>query len=150
MDTLIINPEEPTLKDKFFKERLEWTKKLEEISLKLKTLDSVAELMTTLYTERQRAVEYYHYIISLLISLNRKYKKSWDDRFEYWTKISQYKYPNEATKNNKIQVELAEQIEIREMLENHSKFILQVINTLDNVIYAVPRRIEIEQINRGK
>jgi len=150
MDTLIINPEEPTLKDKFFKERLEWTKKLEEISLKLKTLDSVAELMTTLYTERQRAVEYYHYIISLLISLNRKYKKSWDDRFEYWTKTSQYKYPNEATKNNKIQVELAEQIEIREMLENHSKFILQVINTLDNVIYAVPRRIEIEQINRGK
>jgi len=146
----IIHPKEESLEDRFAKERLEWSEKITEMSSKMKNIMAVAELMTTLYTERQRAVEYYHYLISLLIGLNKKYNAAYAERHDYYTNKVQIRYPNESTKHNRIQVDLADQIEKREIILNHSRFIDQTIKSLDAIIYAIPRRIEIEQISRGK
>ena len=142
--------QQESLEERFSRERLEWSEKIAEISLKLKNIVAIAELMTTLYTERQRAVEYYHYIISLLNGLNKIYNKSYAEKYDYYTTKSQIKYPNETTKVNKIHVDLADIIEKRQALDNHSKFISSTIQTLDNIIFAIPRRVEIEQILRGK
>jgi hypothetical protein len=106
--------------------------------------------MTTLYTERQRAVEYYHYLISLMIGMNRKYNASYAERQDYYTNKVQIRYPNESTKHNRILVDLADQVQNRAMIDNHSKFIEKTIGTLDNIIFAIPKRVEIEQISRGK
>jgi len=142
--------QQESLEERFSRERLEWSEKIAEISLKLKNIVAIAELMTTLYTERQRAVEYYHYIISLLNGLNKIYNKSYAEKYDYYTTKSQIRYPNETTKVNKIHVDLADIIEKRQALDNHSKFISSTIQTLDNIIFAIPRRVEIEQILRGK
>ena len=153
-DFFNINPdvhtEEESLVDKFARERLEWGQKIEKMSKQMKNVLSVSELMTEVYTERQICLEYYHYLVSILIKKNREYKKQWDERWMYWTHKSNILYPNETQKGNKIQTELADILEQREMIESHSKFILRTIETVDNIIYAVPKRIEIEQISRGK
>jgi hypothetical protein len=143
-------PEKESIEDKFARERLEWSEKVAEMSEQMKSVLKVSELMTDIYTERQRAVEYYHYLISILQKINREYRKQWDERWVYWTHKSNIRYPNETQKGNKIQVELAPILEKRETIENHSKFIDKTIATIDNLIYAIPRRIEIEQISRGK
>jgi len=143
-------PKEESLEDKFSRERLEWSQKVAEMSEQMKSVMKVSELMTDVYTERQRCVEYYHYLISILQKINREYRKQWDERWVYWTHKSNIRYPNETQKGNKIQVELAPILEKRETIENHSKFIDKTIATIDNLIYAIPRRIEIEQISRGK
>ena len=85
-----------------------------------------------------------------MITTNKKYNAAYAERYEYYTIKSQVRYPNESTKHNRIQVDLADLIEKRAMVDNHSKFILATVQTLDNIIFAIPRRVEIEQIARGK
>lgn len=152
-DFLNINPDvkpEESLEDRFNRERLEWGVKVAEMSLKMKQIFEIPELMTYLYTERQRALEYYHYLVSLMIGMNKTYNKSYAEKYDYYTSKSQIRYPNETTKHNRISVDLADIIEKRAILDNHSRFMDRTISSLDAIIYAVPRRIEIEQISRGK
>lgn len=149
----IIHPEvkgEESLEERFSRERKEWDDKIAEISKKLKNVFEVAELMTTLYTDRQRALEYYHYLISLMIGMNKRYNAAYSEKFDYYTNRAQVRYPNESTKHTRILTDLADMVEKRTMVDNHSKFILGTLSTIDNIIYAIPRRIEIEQISRGK
>jgi hypothetical protein len=120
------------------------------MSEQMKSVLKVSELMTNVYTERQRCIEYYHYLISILQKVNKEYRRQYAERFDYWSWKSNIRYPNNNALNNKIQVELADLIEKREKIENHSKYILSTSSTIDNIIFAIPRRIEIEQISRGK
>jgi len=143
-------PKEETIEEKFARERLEWSEKIAGMSLKMKTVLKVSELMTDIYTQRQRCVEYYHYLISKLILINKEYRRRYSERHDFWSFKSNIRYPNETSKNNKIQTELAEVLQNREMIDNHSKFMDKTISTIDNLIYAIPKRIEIEQITRGK
>lgn len=143
-------PKEETLEDKFSRERLEWSDKVAEMSEQMKSVLKVSELMTDIYTERQRCVEYYHYLLSILIKINREYRKNYAERWDYWSYKSQIRYPNNTALDNKIKTELADILEKRELIDNHSKFIDKTVGTIDNIIYAIPRRIEIEQISRGK
>jgi len=155
-DFFNINPDIPaeetkeTLDDKFTRERKEWGQRIAKMNQLMKGMGPLSELMLEVYTERQICLEYYHYLISVLIKVNRKYKKSWDERWIFWTHKSNILYPNETQKGNKIQVELADILEKRELLDNHAKFIDKTLGTIDNLIYAIPKRIEIEQISRGK
>jgi hypothetical protein len=152
-DFFNINPEvkpEKSLEDKFSDERLEWSEKVAQMSEKMKSVMKVSELMTDIYTERQRCVEYYHYLISILIKINKEYRKNYAERWDFWSYKSQIRYPNNTALDNKIKTELADVLEKRELIDNHSKFIDKTVGTIDNLIYAIPRRIEIEQISRGK
>jgi hypothetical protein len=152
-DFLNINPDVPpkeSLEERFNRERLEWNQKIKEMSAKMKQVFEIPELMTYLYTERQRAVEYYHYLISLMIGMNKVYNKAYADKYDFYTHKTQVRYPNESTKHNRILVDLADQVEKRAILDNHSKFMSQCVNTLDNIIFAIPKRVEIENIARGK
>ena len=142
--------EKKSLEERFSGERLSWSAKLQEMSGKLRKALDVAELMTEIYTERQRALEYYHYLISLLIKINKKYKKDYAERHEYYTYKSQQRFTNEPTKNARIQADLEVILEKREMLDNHAKFMDGTIKTIDNLIFGMKTRIDIEQIARGK
>jgi hypothetical protein len=149
-DQIKPDDQKETLEERFSRERLEWSHKIQEMSSKFKNVFTIAELMTTLYTERQLAVEYYHYLISLMIGLNKKYNAAYAERQDYYTNKSQVRYPNETMKHNRIQADLADMVEKRAMLENHSKFIASTIQTLDNIIFGISKRVEIENIARGK
>jgi hypothetical protein len=141
---------EESLDERFAREREEWSEKVSQISRKMKQVFDIPELMTTLYTERQRAAEYYHYLISLMIGMNKKYNAAYAERYDYYTTKAQVRYPNESTKHNRILVDLQDMVEKREIVNNHAKFIDRTIGTLDNIIFAIPKRVEIEQISRGK
>ena len=43
------------------------------MSKKMKDISKIPDLMLDIYTERQRCVEYHHYLISKLIILNKSY-----------------------------------------------------------------------------
>jgi len=139
-----------TLRKKFENERLAWTAKIQEMSQKMRDIFKVNDLMVDIYTERQRAVEYHHYLVSVFKAVNRTYTKKWADRYQYYSYKSQIRFPNERTKELQIQSEMGEISETREELDNHIKFISQTISTIDNLIYGIKYKVEIEQISRGK
>lgn len=138
-----------TLDKQFETERMKWEGIVREMSLQMKRILSLGELMTTIYTERQQTVEYYHYLLSVLIKLNAKYRKEYAEKYDFWTTKSQIRYPNETTKVNKILSEMSDICEKKEKVENHSNFMKNTIATIDNIIYAIPRRIDIEQMIKG-
>jgi len=141
---------EETLEKKFAKERLEWSNKIQSMSQKMKDISHTSELMTDIYTERQRAVEYNHYLISIFQKINRAYRKQWSEKYDHYSYKSQIRFPNEKTKELQILAEMETIVEKREELDNHVKFISDTISTIDNLIYGIKYKVEIEQILRGK
>jgi hypothetical protein len=142
--------EKETLEDRFARERMSWGGKIKGMSSKLSKTLLVAELMTEVYTERQIALEYYHYIISLLVKVNKAYNKSYSEKYKFYSYTSQERFPNETSKNMRILAELADLKEKREILDNHSKFMDGTIKTIDNIIFGMKTRVDVEQIARGK
>ena len=138
------------LVEKFAEERLEWKNKIDDMSQRMKKVFELNELMTIVYSERQRAVEYYYYLLSLLIKINKVYKLNYSKKYDYYSFSSQKRFPNERTKELTIEVELSDILEKRQMIDNHAKFMDRTIGTVDNIIYGIKYRIEIEQISRGK
>jgi len=149
------DPKEPdkpkeTLETRFAKERIEWTGKIKDMSDRMKDIFKVSELMVDIYTERQRAVEYYHYLISIFKKVSRAYTKEWSEKYQHYSFKSQVRFPNERTKELQILSEMSDIVEKREEIENHAKFINNTIGTIDNLIYGIKYKVEIEQISRGK
>jgi len=138
-----------TIETKFKNERNDWTNKIKSMSNRLKIISDVQELMTDIYTNRQIAVEYYHYLISILSKINKEYRSEWTIKYDYYTYKSQKRFPNEKTKELQILSEISEILQKREAIDNHSKFILDTKNTLDNLIYGIKYRIDIEKIKNG-
>ena len=152
-DFFNINPDIPpeeSLDEKFARERAEWGTKIVDMSKKMKQIFDIPLLMVDIYTERQTCIEYYHYLMSILHKLNREYNARYTERNDFWSFKSQIRYPNETAKNYKIATELADLVLKRETINNHCKFLDKTAATIDNLIYAIPRRVEIEQISRGK
>jgi len=143
-------PAKETLEARFARERIEWSGKIKEMSDRMKDIFKVSELMVDIYTERQRAVEYYHYLISIFKKVNRAYTKEWSEKYQHYSYKSQVRFPNERTKELQILSEMSEIVEKREEIDNHAKFINNTIGTIDNLIYGIKYKVEIEQISRGK
>ena len=142
--------EKESLVDRFKNEREVWTKTIDKLSKSMKKVSDLPELQTIIYTERQTALDYYHYLVSLVVILSRTYRKQYNDKYDYYTTKSQIRYPNEATKNNRILTDLSEIFQKKEMLENHIKASDNYIKTLDNIIYGISKRVDIENIIRGR
>lgn len=119
------------------------------MSSKLKRLAEFTDLTIDLYTERQRAVEYYHYLVSLSHQISKKYNALYAERYEYYTNKSQIRYPNESAKHNRILVDLQDHVEKKSAIENHYKFMAEVVKTIDHIIWGTQKRLDIEKIIRG-
>jgi hypothetical protein len=139
-----------TIEQRFDAERLEWTKKINDMSNQLRKVMEIQDLLTNVYTERQRGLEYYHYLITLLTKINASYRKQYAQKYEHYSFSSQKRFPNEATKNNQILSEMEEVLSKKEALANHSEFMKDTVKTIDSLIFGVKYRIEIEQISRGR
>lgn len=142
--------EKETLQARFDRERIEWSAKIKGMSSKLSKVLSTAELMTEIYTERQRALEYYHYLISLLIRINKNYNKSYSDKYKFYKYEAQERLPNDKLIQIRVNAELEDIKEKREIMDNHAKFMDGTVKTIDNIIFGIPKRVEIEQISRGR
>jgi len=145
-----VQAEQETLEQKFAKVRTDWTVKIKDMSAKMKKIFDIQDLMGNVYTDRQLALEYYHMIISLLVRVNKEYRTQYTKLYDHYSFKGQKRFPNETSKNNQILSEMEDIISKKESLNNQAKFMENTIKTVDNVIFGMKYRIEIEQISRGK
>jgi hypothetical protein len=133
---------------KFEKERADWTAKVATLAKISKVLE-LQEHLVTLYSERQFLVENYHYILSLIITINKQYRKQYAIKYDYYSNKTQIRFPNENVKNNQILSDLEDLVIKKDLLELHAKFMMETLKTIDHIIWGCQRVIEIEKIKRG-
>jgi len=128
--------------------RLKWSDKVKELAARLKDVHNIPTLQVDLYSDRQVAVEQYHSLYSLLIGVNKKYNRKYAERFKHYTDSIQFR-ANKEQITTLINNDLETLVLYREKLQNHYKYMLNTISTIDNIIYGIKSRVEIEQIRLG-
>jgi hypothetical protein len=137
-----------SLYQRFATEREEWTTKVSSLTERLKSIYDVAELLTDLYSQRQIAGDYIHELVAHSSKLNRIYRERKRERYLHYTQ----NYDLRLDKDPKmlfIDVDLADIVERRELLQNHLDYMRETLRSIDTICYGVKHRIALEEYRRG-
>lgn len=143
------NNESDTLEDFIQNRQKEWTSIVTDLNKKLSKLAGVNELMYTLYTERQKAVEYYYTLLNKISKLSQAYKIQYAQKYNAYKVSSNIRYNSDAAINAQIMSDLSDSVYTIELMNNFSKFMQETVKTIDNIIYAIQNRIKIEELIQG-
>lgn len=137
-----------SLYNRFSNEREDWTGRVKSLAERLKNIYDVGDLLTDLYSQRQIAGDYVHEIVALSSRLNRIYRERKKERYLHYTQ----NYDLRLEKDPKIlfiEVDLAELVERRELIQNHLDFMRETLRSIDTICYGVKHRIALEEYRRG-
>lgn len=134
--------------ERFATERTEWTAEIKGIAARFKNVEDLVDVQVDLYSKRQQAVEYMHQLMVLQSRLKKawvtEYKKAYDalgleQDFRYSEKEKQ-RLADEKTSLSKLKLDV---------LQSHVDFFRETVKTIDNMVFGVKHRLEIEDFRRG-
>ena len=132
----------------FESERSIWTEEVCAISSRFKNIEEMMNVQVDLYSKRQQGVEYMHQLMVLHGRLKKKwvseYKKVYDslimDQDYRYSEKERQRIAEEKTSVSKLKLDI---------LQTHVDFFRETIKTIDNMIFGVKHRLEIEDFKRG-
>jgi hypothetical protein len=141
-------PKKIDIYTRFVQERDEWTKSIKNISSRFKKVEDMDQVQIDLYSSRQDIVEYMYRLGAIQANVRKRwmsaYKKAYDDlsmNQDYrYTDREKSKFAEEQTGELKTQLDI---------FQNHIDFFKESIKTIDNMVFGVKHRIEIEDFKRG-
>jgi hypothetical protein len=134
--------------ERFEQERNDWTEKVRGIAYRFKNVEDLVDVQVDLYSERQRAAEYMHQ----LMVLQSKLKKSWVTEYQkaYDNLIMDQDYRYSENEKKRIAEERSSGSKLKlDILQTHVDFFRETTKTIDNMIFGVKHRLEIEDFKRG-
>lgn len=137
---------EATLEEYIVNEQNKWSIKIKELNKKFKNIADLSELMSEIYTVRQDLQDYHKNILIKCSSLNREYRKKYAELYNAFKTNSQIKYNSDQSINAQIAGQLADFSYTMELMNHHANYVDETIKTIDNLIYGIKNRIEIEQL----
>jgi hypothetical protein len=134
--------------ERFEQERNDWTEDVRGISSRFKNIDDMVDVQVDLYSKRQLGVEYMHQLMVLQSRLKKtwiaEYKKAYDalilDQDYRYSEKERQRIAEEKTSASKLKLDI---------LQSHVDFFRETIKTIDNMIFGVKHRLEIEDFKRG-
>lgn len=134
--------------ERFEKERADWTEKVRTIASKFRSIDNMVEVQVELYSERQVATDYIHELTVLFSKLKKLYLSEWKKAYDALSMNEDLRY-NEREKT-KFSDEKAAGSKLKmEILQNHIDYFRETVKTIDNMIFGVKHRLDIEDFKRG-
>jgi len=134
--------------ERFEKERSDWTEKVRTIASKFRSIDNMVEVQVELYSERQVATDYIHELTVLFSKLKKLYLTEWKKAYDALSMNEDLRY-NEREKT-KFSDEKAAGSKLKmEILQNHIDYFRETVKTIDNMIFGVKHRLDIEDFKRG-
>ena len=124
-----VNP----LRKKFDDERKQWTEKLTGFAVKFANITSITDLQIDLYTNRQVLVEYSHRLIDSEGKLEKEIRESRRSIYDKYTN-SQLRL-SVTEKNNLIESDMNDMLDIKHSLITHIEFIKE---TIKNILSTIP------------
>lgn len=138
-----------TLESHIEKVKVEWMRRIKSMNEKFIDLKSLCELTSTLYTERQIALEYNNTIMNKIAELNKRYNEEYARRYNHYKSDSNIYYKSDAAINAQVHSDMRELIYKIELMDKFSKYMMETVHTIDNMIYAIQSRVRMEEIING-
>ena len=130
------------IKDRFIEERSKWKDKVVDMAKRMKSISDLAELQVDLYTYRQEAIEYYYNLNLAVIKLEKKYSKlkrklveELNDKDVRYGKTDMNVIVDGASAEHRHHIEI---------VKSQSSYLYETVKTIDNMIFGIKHRIEIE------
>ena len=135
-----------TLEDYILTHQQQWSAIIADLNGKMKNFADLADLQNVIYSRRQDALDYYFGMLSKISSLSRDYKLKYSQKYNYYKTQAQIRYSSEAAINAQIDSDLKDDKYQIELLDQHTKYMLETIKTIDSIIYAINNRIRMEEL----
>lgn len=135
-----------TLEDYILFHQQQWTSVISEMNSKIKNFADLIDLQNVIFAKRQDALDYYFGILSKVSNLSREYKVKYSQKYNYYKTQAQIRYSSEAAINAQIDSDLKDDKYQIELLDQHTKYMLETIKTIDSLIFAINNRIKIEEL----
>ena len=146
------NPQtQQSIDEMLTEQRAKWTKEIEDLNNSMASLVKVDELMNTVYSKRQAAVDYYYAMNNVILKQSRAYKAEYNTMFNS-IKINGYngmRFTTDQSIARQVEVDLADKKELIDLLVSQNAFIKETIATIDNIIYAIKDKIKIKEMLNG-
>jgi hypothetical protein len=129
----------------FAKERSEWSKKIQSLSVRMRNIREVAEVQIELLSDRQKVLEYKHSLAQALSKLNSEFRKRKKDQLVHHSEKStaNYKYgANEKT--TLIDGDLTELKARIDLVDDQISYMNETMKTIDHGLFGIKTRIELE------
>ena len=137
-----------TLEDQFQRERLEWKSWIDEIAAAFKApIEGLAETQVFIFSKRQLAVEYTYSLISKHANAKKKFQIAWRQEYEK-LENSDIRY-SEKEKQKLVEAKTANIQYIMSLIQTHIDYLRETTKTIDNMVFGVKHRIDIEDFKRG-
>ena len=111
---------------------------------KMSSLKGLKEVQVSMLSLRQRLLEENHILIENLSSVQKKYRSAKAKQMEDISTNMQHRYQYNE-KNVLIDGKTANIKEVVDTIENQISFFVDSIKTIDNVLYGIKTRVEIEK-----
>jgi len=133
--------------DKLEAERREWTRKVCDMSARMKGIRDLVSLQVDVLSEQQRAVEKKSEYMSMQHKLKNKLDKMRGEKLEHFTVRYDRKLTN-PEKDVLIASSLADLTEQMEHVSTQVDFFYETIRTINNIVYGLKLRHALEEYQR--
>lgn len=130
--------------DKYTRIRSEISKEIRENVEKMSSLKGLKEVQVSMLSLRQRLLEENHILMENLSAVQKKYRSARAKQMEDVSTNIQHRYQYNE-KNVIIDGKTANIKEVVDTIENQISFFVDSIKTVDNVLFGIKTRVEIEK-----
>jgi hypothetical protein len=130
--------------DRYTRIRSEISKEIRENVEKMSSLKGLKEVQVSMLSLRQRLLEENHILMENLSAVQKKYRSARAKQMEDVSTNIQHRYQYNE-KNVIIDGKTANIKEVVDTIENQISFFVDSIKTVDNVLFGIKTRVEIEK-----
>lgn len=134
--------------ERFEQDRSKWTNLLKSMASRFKEINDMNDVQIDIYSHRQEAVEHIHKLIVVFNKIKKKYNTAFAASYEQLARNDDYRYSEKEKirfaeeKNGEIKFKM-------EMLQTQIDFFRETLKSIDNMIFGIKSRIDIEEYRRG-
>lgn len=134
--------------ERFSTERSTWSDSIVNIGKRFREVENLAEVQVDLYSRRQEALEYQYKLIGVHTKLKNLYSVEWKKAYDNAGQNEDIRY------NDKEKAKIAEGLVANlkfklDSVSNQVEFFRETIKTIDNMVFGVKHRIDIENFKVG-
>ncbi len=124
----------------------DWLKIITDLNTRMKKIENLPDIQGELFVQRQICVDYYYKVLRMISEQQKQYRPKYAAKYNDYKMRSQIRYNSDAAINAQIQSDLSGLLCDIELMNNHGKYMQETLRTLDDMIYSINNRIQLEKL----